>query len=76
MDTADNLYVDGTVKIKMMGDINGDGIINILDILIAATAFGSMPGDPNWNPEVDLDNNGLINILDIVQIAVHFGEEC
>ncbi len=77
MDTADNLYVDGTVKINMIGDLNGDGVINILDILIAATAFGSEPGDPNWDPRADISEPwNVINILDIVKIAVHFGETC
>jgi hypothetical protein len=75
-DTADNVLVDGTVKINMFADLNGDGIIDILDILIVSGAFGSTPGDPNWNPIADLDNSGDVNILDIVAVAVHFGETC
>jgi len=55
-------------------DLNGDGIVNILDILICASAFGSRPGYPKWNPYVDLNQDGIINILDLVIIAVHFGE--
>jgi len=67
--------VDGYVEQRWIPeDINGDGIVNIQDILIAALAFGSRPGDPNWNPIADLDNNGIINILDLVTIAIHFGE--
>jgi len=75
---SDNVdyYPWSDVQYPILGDINNDCIVNIFDILIAATAFGSMPGDPNWNPEVDLDNNGIINILDLVRIAVNFGKGC
>jgi len=73
---SDNSFTDGTVKIRMLEDINGDGVINILDILEVAVAFGSESGWPNWNSDADLDSNGIINILDLVKIAVKFGETC
>jgi len=71
------LYCPYFVKLifqTLPGDVNNDGIVNIQDVLIAAVAFGSQPGDPNWNPDADLDGNGIINILDILIIAVHFGD--
>jgi len=55
-------------------DVNADGIVNILDIVLCAVSFGSKPGDPDWNPYVDSNQDGIINILDILGIAVHFGE--
>jgi hypothetical protein len=55
-------------------DINDDGIVDIVDIVIVALAFGSEPGDPNWNPYADLNQDGLIDIVDLVIIAIHFGE--
>lgn len=76
-DTADNVYIDGSVRVVRIQnsvDINGDGIVNVLEILIVALAFGSYLGHPNWNPIADLNQDGIINILDIVIIAVHFGE--
>jgi len=75
-DLADNVRIDGQVHITMLGDINGDGIINIIDIVIAALAFGSQPGDPNWNPDADLYVDGVINIIDLVVIAIRFGQTC
>lgn len=55
------------------GDLNGDGIVDIKDALLAAKAFGSSPGDPNWNPAADLDGNGVINIIDLLLLAMNFG---
>jgi len=59
---------------QIPGDVNRDGTVNILDVLIAVVAFGSQPGDPNWNPDADLDGNWIINILDMVIIGVNFGK--
>jgi uncharacterized protein YfaS (alpha-2-macroglobulin family) len=50
-------------------DINEDGVVNIIDITIAAMAWASYPGHPRWNPKCDLDGNGVINIIDIMLIA-------
>ncbi|MFQ5999426.1 MAG: PKD domain-containing protein [Candidatus Bathyarchaeia archaeon] len=73
-DTADNSLTDGIVKVKIMGDINGDGTVDIVDIVTIALAFGSSPGDPNWNPDADLNGDGTVDIIDIVMAAIHFGE--
>lgn len=55
-------------------DINLDLTINLKDIGVSATAFGSYPGHPRWNTRVDLDRNSKINLKDISLIARNFGE--
>jgi len=55
-------------------DLNGDGVVNIVDITIAARAFGTKAGDPNWNSTADLDQNGIINIIDIAFVAKDYGK--
>ena len=54
-------------------DLNDDGIVDIYDVVLAALAFGSRPGDENWNPYADLIRDGIIDIFDIVTIAVNYG---
>lgn len=62
-----------TLTIPIWGELNLDGIVDIFDVVIAAGAFGSQPGDPNWNPLVDFNSDGIIDIFDLVRIAVVFG---
>jgi len=75
-DVADNVFVDGSVKIKMLGDINGDGVINIYDLRIVAKAYGTKIGDPRWNEDADLYKDGRINIYDLVCIGRNYGKKC
>lgn len=74
VDTADNIFVDDKVKINIFGDITGDGIVDLDDIILAALAFGGYPGHPKWNPKVDMNNDILVDIDDVVAIAVNFGK--
>lgn len=64
----------GEVNVYGKGDTNGDKIVDIFDVVIAASAFGSRPGDPNWNSIADLYQDGLIDIFDLVIIGVNFGK--
>ena len=73
-DTADNTLIDGWVFVAMPGDVNGDGIVNIIDIVRVALAFGAVPANPNWDPNADINGDKVINIVDIVIVALHFGE--
>ncbi len=68
-DTIDGHYTFS----PLLGDITGDGTVNILDIAIIAVAYGSTPIDPNWDPRADLNGDSLVNILDAVMLAVNFG---
>ena len=74
VETADNIYSGCTVTIKMLGDVNGDGIIDINDVVMWAVAFGSQPGHPKWNPQADLYQDSIIDIFDGVIISVNFGK--
>jgi hypothetical protein len=60
--------------VGMTGDLDGNGIVNILDVVIVARAFESKPGDPRWNPIADLDGNSKIDIIDVASVARNFGK--
>jgi hypothetical protein len=74
--TVNNIYTDGNVKIRYMGDMNGDNIVDMIDIRKIAKAFASYPGHPRWDPFADLDQNDFIDMIDIRIAAKNFGKGC
>ena len=52
-------------------DVNRDGMVNILDLVLVAQAFGGKP--PN-NARADVNNDGQVNVLDLVLVARALGE--
>lgn len=75
-DLSDINFTDGNVKIRLMGDVNGDGKVDMRDIAQLVQVFHTFPGKPNWTPENDLDNNGLIDMRDIAICIMNFGKSC
>jgi len=65
------------LKIKMIGDVNGDGIIDIYDLTAACVSYDARVGDPKWNEEADVAPEwGIIDIFDIVTIACQYNKQC
>jgi hypothetical protein len=56
------------------GDINGDGKVEGLDVVILAKYWGSVSGDGRYDADYDLNADGKIDGLDIAVVAAHFGE--
>jgi len=73
-DTADNNFTDGWIKITIVGDVNGDGKVNLIDVFAVALAYGSYPGHPTWNPNYDINNDGKINLIDYFTAALNYGK--
>ena len=59
--------LDGEMYLKVnVADLNGDGMVNILDLVIVSRDFGVE------NPSSDLNGDGVVNILDLVIVANAF----
>ena len=58
------------------GDLNGDCVVDIADIMMVVAAWGLREGQPGWNPALDLDGNGVIDISDIMLVVQQWGETC
>ena len=52
------------LKTEVNADVNGDGVVNIQDLVIVANAFGKA--------EPDLNGDDVVNILDLVIVANNF----
>jgi len=57
----------------VLGDLNLDWTVNIVDIVVVALEFGHPP-PPIVDLRADVNKDGLVNIVDIVIVALHFGE--
>ncbi|GIV16424.1 MAG: hypothetical protein KatS3mg022_1859 [Armatimonadota bacterium] len=55
------------------GDIDGDNEVTLFDFGALVAAFGSMPGDANWNPEADLDGDEEVTLFDFGVLVSNFG---
>jgi parallel beta-helix repeat protein len=80
---ADNTLSDGKITVRILGDINGDGVVDGSDIALAAQTFGSYgpnflypgsPPSPRWNLDCDLNGEGVVDGSDIVLVATNFGK--
>jgi hypothetical protein len=76
MNLADNNFTDGNVKIRFMGDANGDGVVDMKDIALLIQVFQARPGKPNWDPLYDLDQNGVVDMRDIVTAIMNYNKRC
>lgn len=65
----------GPVAVVAVGDVNGDSIVDIIDIARVAHAFGSTPNIPGWDPNADVNSDNVIDVSDIAIVAVHLGEK-
>lgn len=80
--TTNNVFIDGYVKIRHVGDINGDGKVDMKDIALVAAAFGTSPGHPRWNPEADITGptylvpDNKVDMRDVSLVAKNFGQGC
>ena len=60
----------------LIGDMNHDCVVNILDIGIIARAFDLREASNLWNPKADLNHDGMVNILDVAMAGMHFDQRC
>ena len=57
------------------GDANGDGIVDLLDLVLLGVAYESYRGDPLWDSRVDFNRDLLVDVLDMVVIGANYGKE-
>jgi hypothetical protein len=58
----------------LVGDVNGDGIVDLKDVYIVGKAYGSYPGHPKWNPAADLNGDLKVDLKDFVIVVSNFGK--
>ena len=64
LDLVEFQYDEEQLETEPSPDVNGDGEVNILDLVAIANAFGGA--------EPDLNGDGVVNIQDLVIVANAF----
>ena len=66
--TLPNLDGEMYLRVKPVNtaDVNGDGVVNILDLVAVAQGLGTD------NPEADVNGDGVVNVFDLVFVANEF----
>lgn len=64
-DLDGEIYLKNVTLGKHLADVNADGVVNILDLVIVANAFGKK--------EPDLNSDGVVNVLDLVLVSNSIG---
>ena len=53
---------------QIVGDVNRDGVVNILDLMLVGSSFGQSRQD-----NADVNEDGLVNIIDLVLVTGAIG---
>ena len=61
--------IDTTALPQHLEDVNGDGIVNILDLILIASNYGRQGSNI-----ADINEDGFVNIIDLVLAAAAFGK--
>jgi parallel beta-helix repeat protein len=74
--TANNVFVDGQIHVKIMGDVDGDRIVEMMDFYELTNAYGSYSTHPRWNPACDLNQDGIVDMMDFFLAGQNYGKFC
>ncbi len=58
---------------RWLGDIDGDGHVDVTDLLAMVGTWGLVRGDAGFKPECDLDNNGGVDVGDLLILVQNWG---
>ncbi|MBZ0113751.1 MAG: hypothetical protein K8J08_14895, partial [Thermoanaerobaculia bacterium] len=64
--------IAGTTFIE--GDIDQDGRVDGVDLVLLARAFGTTVGETRYDSDADLNDDGVIDGKDLAVLATTFGE--
>jgi hypothetical protein len=67
--------VSGTLNVSLpVGDADGDNEVSLFDFGKLVAAFGSLYGEPGYDPAVDFDGDGEISLYDFGILVRNFGQ--
>jgi hypothetical protein len=59
----------GFFPTAVLGDTNGDGVVNCTDIAIVKASFGKRRGQLGYDPRADVNQNGVVDVNDLALVS-------
>jgi len=59
---------------KILGDVNGDGAVDTIDLIAFGEAYGSVFSKPNWNPHCDFTCDDKVDGSDLFDLSKNYGK--
>jgi len=81
VEAVGNVFFDisnADFTIRLVGDLNGDGLVDCADLAIIKAALGTVVGQPGFDPRADVNNDGVVDIRDLAFVSrrVTVGVRC
>ena len=71
--SEDIIIINGQISdgdtCPLLGDINGDGNLNVLDVVVTVNNVLCLDGGDCYNPCADMNTDGILNVLDVCFIS-------
>ena len=74
-DTRNDYTMTVSIVLPCPEDTNGDGNINVIDLINVLLCFG-LPDDPPCHTGQDVNADGTVNVLDLIDVLLLFGTSC
>ena len=58
---------------KIVGDVDGDTLVDVADLLLLKEAYGSIPSSANWTLNCDFNEDNVIDVADLERLGRNYG---
>lgn len=61
------------IRIVLAGNVDGNGSVDVADLLAMVASFGTSAGDAEFSAACDFDNDGTIDVIDLLYLIDNWG---